>query len=233
MKLAIMQPYLFPYIGYFQLMMEADKFVVFDDVNFIKKGWVNRNNILVNNQSSGFTLNLKNASQNKLIKDIEIFEFKNWATKFLKSLELAYKKAPYFEQTYQNLEQLLNNNYNNISEICLAAIKNVCEQLYIECEIAKSSSVYNNAELKGQERILDICQQENSSHYINAIGGQDLYENKVFSTKNIKLNFLKPEIKKYTQFKHDFVAQLSIIDLMMFVDCKTIESDHLKAYSLI
>lgn len=105
MKIAVMQPYLFPYIGYFQLLNAVDMFVVFDDVNFIKKGWINRNNILVNRQKYLFTVPLKDASQNKLIKEVQIAD-DGWQEKFLKTVAQSYKKAEFFDEAFALIEKL-------------------------------------------------------------------------------------------------------------------------------
>ncbi|MDQ3534602.1 MAG: WbqC family protein, partial [Bacteroidota bacterium] len=117
MRIAIMQPYLFPYIGYFQLINAVDKFVLLDDVNFINKGWINRNKLLINGKSCYFTVPLEKASQNKLIKDILIASDANWKGKLLKSIELAYKKAPHFGQIYTLVEKIIYSNYKTISEL--------------------------------------------------------------------------------------------------------------------
>ncbi|QJX47551.1 WbqC family protein [Hymenobacter taeanensis] len=215
MKLAIMQPYLFPYIGYFQLLNIVDKFIIYDDVNFINKGWINRNNILVNNKASMFTVPLKEASQNKLIKDINVVNDNKWASKLMKSIELSYKKSPYFENVYPIVVNVIDGFSGSISTMAYDSIIQVSQYLEIYTNVVESSSVYNNAYLKGQDRILDICSKEKADCYINPIGGIDLYNKNEFNDRNIQLSFIKSNNVAYSQNSIEFVASLSIIDVLM------------------
>ncbi|HEX8397609.1 MAG TPA: WbqC family protein [Pyrinomonadaceae bacterium] len=215
MKIAVMQPYLFPYIGYFQLLNAVDKFVVFDDVNFIKKGWINRNNILVNGQKYLFTVPLKDASQNKLIKEIEIAEG-DWQKKFLKTLSQSYKKAEFFDETFALIEKTVYSGESFIAKLILGSLLLLKDALGINTEIVPSSEIYNNRELKAQDRILDICKQEKASEYVNPAGGTELYDRRNFSENGVKLFFLKPQPFTYRQFGDEFVPHLSIIDVLMF-----------------
>jgi len=226
MKLAIMQPYLFPYIGYFQLINAVDKFVVYDDVAFIKQGWINRNNILVNGAPFLFSIPVKNISSFVLIKDVEvdINKLSFWKLKFLKTIELNYKKAPNFEFTYQLLNRILATDETHIVQINLKSIVQLCEHLDIKTTIVNSSTIYNNAELKSVQRVIDICKKENATHYINAIGGKDIYSKELFNSENINLKFIQSNQLIYKQFDKPFVANLSIIDLLMFNDKKDIQT---------
>ena len=219
MKLAIMQPYLFPYIGYFQLVAAVNKFVIYDDVNFIKGGWINRNNILINKKSNLFTVPLNKASSNTLINETTInLKFYNiWKVKFLRSIEQSYKKSPYFTDVYNLIENVLEINENDlISELAVNSIKNVCDYLQLDTEICETSENYNNKIKSGQERVLDICGIEKASQYINPIGGIELYSKKTFKENGIVLNFIKSKPIIYTQFDNDFSPWLSIIDVLMF-----------------
>ena len=219
MKVAIMQPYFFPYIGYFQLVAAVNKFVIYDDVNFIKGGWINRNNVLINKKSNLFTVPLIKASSNTLINDTKInLKFYNiWKVKFLRSLEQSYKKAPYFTEVYNLIENVLEINENDlISELAVNSIKNVIDYLQLDTEICETSENYNNKTKSGQERVLDICGIEKASQYINPIGGIELYSKKTFKENGIALNFIKSKQIIYTQFDNDFSPWLSIIDVLMF-----------------
>jgi hypothetical protein len=215
MRLAIMQPYIFPYIGYFQLINAVDKFVIYDDVNYINKGWINRNNILVNNKACLFTVPLKDASQNRLIKDIEVLN-DDWKLKFLKTVEMAYKKAPKFQDVFPLIKNVVQTNTVHISELAYTSLRLVAE--YLECSIMfeVTSSVYENATLKAQNRILDICLKEKASQYINPIGGVEIYSKDLFDGSSIRLNFLKTNALSYKQFGPDFTPNLSMIDTLMF-----------------
>jgi len=232
MTIAIMQPYIFPYIGYFQLINAVDKFVMYDDVNFINKGWINRNQILVSGKPHLFTIPLKDASQNKLIYEVELSVTEPWKKKFLKTVQQSYQKAPNYQKVFLLIEEIVNFDSKTIAEITLYAIKKVCGHMNITTEIVNSSSIYNNTELKGQERILDICRQENAAHYINPIGGMELYEKNKFEKENIRLNFIKSVASPYPQFKNAFVPWLSIIDILMFNDDENI-AKLLKEFELI
>jgi hypothetical protein len=219
MKLGIMQPYLFPYIGYFQLISAVDKFVVYDDVNFIKAGWINRNNLLINKSKNLFTVPLKNVSTFSLINETKINRnlYGFWKTKLLKSIEFSYKKAPYFDPVYSIVKNVLDSHEeDNISKIAVSSIKTVNNYLDLNTEINDTSTIYNNENLKGQERVLDICIIENAKQYINLIGGVELYSKDNFIKRGIILNFMKSNPIFYNQFHNEFVPSLSIIDVLMF-----------------
>jgi len=232
MKLAIMQPYIFPYIGYFQLIKAVDKFVIYDDVNFINRGWINRNRILVNGKDSLFTIPLKEASQNKLINEIEVNWDDAWKSKWLKTLEQSYKKAPYFQQVRPIIEQTLEQEKTIFSEIIVENLKLINAYLGITTEIISSSSIYQNTELKAQTRIVDICLKEKANHYINPIGGIELYQKEVFEEQGMQLNFIKSKSVQYPQLKNDFVPWLSIIDVLMFNSVEQIQT-FLDSYELV
>ena len=216
MKLGIMQPYFMPYIGYFQLICAVDLFVVYDDVNYIKKGWINRNNLLVNDQKKMFNIPLKKVSQNKYINEIEIDNESNWKQNLLKTIGFSYKKAPFYQDVYQVLETIILNEENNLSKFNLNSLREVCRYLSIKTEIIQSSDLEKNNELKGQYKIIKICNILNADKYINAIGGIDLYDRQSFLDNGINLRFIKPKSIIYAQFKNDFLPWLSIIDVMMF-----------------
>jgi hypothetical protein len=231
MKLAIMQPYIFPYIGYFQLISAVDKFVILDDVNFIMRGWINRNRILVNGKDHLFTIPLKKASQNKLIFECELVEG-NWNAKFLKTIEICYNKAPFYSDCFGVISSILSTSENNLSKLLSFQLKEICNYLNIKTEIVDSSRLYSNRHLKAQEKIIDICNKESADNYYNAIGGKELYDLEEFKKNNIKLRFLRTRPQKYFQFNNDFLPFLSIIDIMMFNDKDTI-SGFLNEYELI
>ncbi|MDZ7898211.1 MAG: WbqC family protein [Arcicella sp.] len=232
MKLAIMQPYIFPYIGYFQLIKAVDKFVLYDDVNFINKGWINRNRILLNGKDSMFTIPLKDASQNKLINEIDVNWDDNWKNKFLKTTEQSYKKAPFYAETLQIINETFYSDQKQFSEVIELNLRLICKYLEIQTEIISSSSLYQNTDKKAQERILDICLQEKASHYINPIGGLELYDKEVFAKENLQMNFIKSLAVEYKQFKNEFVPWLSMIDVLMFNSKEEI-NEFLNNYELV
>lgn len=214
--IAIMQPYFLPYIGYFQLMASVDKFVVFDDVNFINRGWVNRNQLLLNGGAHTFTVPLRGASQNRLICEIELVNEQNWRDKLLRTIRQAYGHAPYYIKVSALLEGLINYPLIQLDEFLLNSLREVVRYLSLEVEIVNTSRIYKNAHLKGQERILDICRQEQADIYINPIGGIDLYDRASFSKQELSLYFLRSRPVSYSQGKGGHVAWLSIMDVLMF-----------------
>ena len=223
---AVMQPYIFPYIGYFQMVAAVDKFIFYDDVNFIKQGWINRNKILVSNSEFVFTVPLKKASSFNLIKDTEINPdlYQKWKPKFLQTLDQSYKKAPFFMEAYSVIEEILNKECTKISSLAIHSVKDLAAYLQLNTEFSVSSEAYENRGLERQERLLDICKTENASHYINAVGGQELYNKEDFQQVGVTLNFIKTLPIEYKQFKNEFVPWLSIIDVMMFNSKEDIRS---------
>ena len=232
MKLAIMQPYLFPYIGYFQLIQAADRFVVYDDVNYIKGGWINRNRILIGGEARYFTLPPRGASPNKRIYEIPLGDVAFWRKKFLKALQQEYRRAPHFEETFGLVEKLCHYETGNLAEFLLNSLKGVCEWLGIETEVVPSSRAYGNAKLRGQARVLDICLREKADVYINPIGGRSLYSADEFRERGVELRFLESRTVEYPQDRREFVPQLSIVDVMMF-NPKSRIREMLGAYSLV
>jgi hypothetical protein len=233
MKVAIMQPYLFPYIGYFQLINAVDTFVFLDDVNYIKKGWINRNRILVNGKESMFTVPVKKASQNKLINEIEVVLDGNWIEQFYKTLEQNYSKAPNFDDTFLLIQTIFNSGFSTISDLVIASVSHICLNLGMEKNFQISSELYS--ETQGQEksdRLINITKQCKYNHYINPIGGLDLYSKQDFKKENIDLFFLKSDLPEYKQFNTSFVPGLSIIDIMMFNEPEQIRY-MLNQYTLI
>lgn len=213
MKLGIMQPYFFPYIGYWQLLNYVDTYVVYDDVNYIKRGWINRNFILANGNKTLLTLQLKKASQNKLINEIEIGDNFN---KKLKTISQAYSKAPFFDSIFPIIESLFMSSESNLAFFLFESIKKISEYLEIKTSILLSSSLQKDDSLSGQDKIVNICQKLEADTYVNAIGGQDLYSKNIFLENNIKLDFLKSNSIEYPQFNNEFIANLSMIDVLMF-----------------
>jgi hypothetical protein len=225
-----MQPYLFPYIGYFQLIHAVDTFVVFDDVNFIKRGWINRNNILMNGKSHLFTMELEGSSQNKLINQIDILERNE---KLLRSIQCCYSKAPYFRQVFPVIEDILNQKESNLASFLDYQLRVICNFFSISPKWHISSSLRKDTSLRGQDKILALCEELHATHYINLLGGKELYDRQSFVTRGIELSFIQPKLITYLQFNNEFVPQLSIIDVMMFNSLESIQSSLLKSYDLL
>lgn len=217
MKLAIMQPYFLPYLGYFQLMASVDKFVVYDDVSYIKGGWINRNNIKIQEKASLITVPLQNGRSGVPISEVLIAgrrEF--WTKKMLRTVAESYAKAPFYDQVYPMFERWLTADVEGISELNVRILGDICGYVGLNTEVVPTSKIYANSNLSSVERVLDICEREVADHYINAIGGRELYSHEVFKEKGITLNFLKPTLSSYPQGKGDFVPGLSMLDVLMW-----------------
>lgn len=216
MKIAIMQPYLFPYIGYYQLISTVDALVIFDDVNFIKKGWINRNRILLREKEYLFTLPLEKASQNKLINQIGIVTAQDCKRDLLDLFRHAYRRAPEYEKVYPLIREIILNKENILSKFVENSLRRVAGSLGIKTQFLFSSSIEKTSARKGKDKIIEICRLMHADEYINPIGGTELYDKDEFTRKGIKLSFLKTKDIIYPQFKNNFVPNLSIIDVLMF-----------------
>lgn len=224
MKLGIMQPYFLPYIGYWQLLNAVDQYVIYDDVNFIKGGWINRNNILINNEAKLFNIQMQGASSNKLINEIEVSQNQVWKKKFLKTIENSYSKAPFYKEVYPVIENIVNYDETNLAKYIYHSISKVCDYLNIHTKLIISSEVNKDNDLKGQDKVIEICKILGANEYYNAIGGQELYSYSGFKDNGISLKFLETSKIEYSQFNDKFIPNLSIIDVLMFNSKEKIKS---------
>lgn len=227
-----MQPYFFPYIGYFQLINAVDKFIILDDVNYIKKGWINRNRILLNGKDYLFTIPCEKISQNKLINEVEVIKDEKAVNKFLKTINNSYSKAPYFSEVFELVEGVFKFDKVLISELAYGSITSVLNFLGIEKNIVFSSKNYSNSEFKKADRLIDICKMNNADIFINSSGGKELYDKVEFNKNGIKIYFIKNIITPYNQFENNFIPGLSIIDVLMF-NTKDEIKEMLNQYELI
>lgn len=217
MKIAIMQPYIFPYIGYFQLVKAVDVFVFYDDVNFIKRGWVNRNNILTNNQSSLFSIPLIKASQNKMISEVDLGYDDKWLNKFYLTLEHSYKKAPYYNDVLILIKKVFNKENRTIADLAIASVELTSQYLGLSTKFELSSVSYQLSKgMDKADRLISICKEKGAGSYINPSGGKELYDKPYFQQKGVELFFIANRIGPYKQLNEDFVGGLSIIDVLMF-----------------
>lgn len=215
MRGAIMQPYFFPYIGYYQLAYEVEEFVFLDDVSFIKQGYINRNSILVDAQPHRFSLPVRGASS---FRSINEHEYVTDHGKFLKLLQQAYSKAPYFRDAMPLVEQVLRSGDGSVSRTNAASITSVFDCLGIERAFKFSSDITLPTGLKGQDRVLALCGEQGIDRYRNSIGGRQLYSHDAFASKGIELKFIQSRCAEYPQSSTEFVKNLSIIDALMNVN---------------
>lgn len=232
MKLGIMQPYFFPYIGYFNLIASVDLFILYDNIKYTKKGWINRNRMLLNGKDVMFSLPLKNDSdylpidQRNLAPDFKVNELLN-------RIKGAYRNAPYFEQTMNLVEQVLKFDDANLFRFLHRAIIKICEYFDISTEIRISSDININHNLKNQEKVIALCLKVGASTYINPIGGVDLYSRNQFKERGIDLKFIQHKPFEYKQYGEAFVPCLSIIDSMMFNSFDIVQACIMNNYELI
>lgn len=234
MKLAIMQLYFMPYIGYFQLINAVDVFVVYDNIQFTKKGWFHRNRILVNGRDKMFSVPLKKDSDyldvaQRVLADSFDIESK----RMIRRIKASYQKAPYCKEVMPLVEECFQRGSGNLFDFIHTSLKLLTQFLQIDTKIIISSSIDIDHTLKSQDKVLAICKKLNADIYINAIGGQDLYVAEAFRNEGIELRFIKTKPVEYKQFDNEFVPWLSIIDVMMFNSKKRIKEYLHDYYSLI
>lgn len=214
-----MQPYLFPYLGYFNLVKASDYFVFYDDVNFIKKGWIHRNRIIINGHEHLFTVPLHKSGQNLLINQINISNYSEFRTDFIRKITFAYKKAPFFEHGLYYLNDVFNDEFVNINELAINSVFKFCKLLEIETKFFRSSISFPETIGVGKaERLIQISHKLGVENYINAAGGKHLYCKEHFSNHGLNLQFLIPKLDEYTHFNSEaYKPGLSIIDVLMNV----------------
>jgi len=225
MKVAIMQPYFFPYIGYFQLINAVDEFIIYDNIQFTKKGWINRNRILVNGSDIYITLPLKKDSDYLDIKARFLSDdWPNERKKILNRITESYRKAPQFNFVYHIIENILMHDEKNLFSFIFNSLRQINQYLDIKTPLIVSSSIPINHDLKAGNKVIELCKARKASTYINPIGGVELYSKEEFKNEGFELQFLKANNTTYPQFKNDFVPFLSIIDVMMFNSKKDFKS---------
>lgn len=218
LKVAIMQPYFLPYIGYWQLINNVDIFVVYDDIEYSKKGWINRNRYLLNGKPETFTLPLKKDSdfldvcQRRLSDSFSIEK-----ARLTRRLGAAYGNAPYFKEGRALLADVLASREENLFQFVYQSIKYIHTRLGMASQLVVSSTLGIPRHLKGQDRVIATCRALNATEYINPIGGIELYNRTAFMDAEICLKFQKVKNYRYRQFNQEFVPHLSIIDPLMFL----------------
>ncbi|MCC7328072.1 MAG: WbqC family protein [Burkholderiales bacterium] len=221
MRVAIMQPYFFPYIGYFQLMQAVNLFIIHDRVKYAKKGWINRNRILQNGHDAVISLPLKHASDALDIRDREIAaDFDR--DRLLNRITEAYRRAPHFAQVIPIIERVIRHDDGNLFGFLRNSLLETAGYLGIETRLAAASTFAIDPSLRGQDMVIALCRKAGADVYINAIGGTELYAAAAFRSAGLELNFVRSEPFEYRQLGADFVPWLSIIDVMMFNDANAI-----------
>lgn len=235
MKLSIMQPYFLPYLGYWQLIACADTFVIYDDVNFIKGGWINRNRYLYQGEPKYFRIEMSGASPNKKINEVGLLKSPRYSPgqKLLSTFQMAYQKAPFYEESLPVLKSILLYPEDNLARYLEYSIRTLCEYLEITSKILVSSQIKEkDSSLTKEKKVINICQHLGADTYINASGGRQLYQAEDFHKAGLELLFIEMNPVSYPQFNHPFVPNLSIADVMMFNGKAKVQA-LLKEYQLV
>jgi hypothetical protein len=213
MSFAVMQPYLFPHLGYYQLVNTVDKFVFYDDVTFIKGGYINRNNILSNGKSFRFSIPVVGMSSNKLINELH---FDSNVKKTIKTFQQSYSKAPNYQNVIEIVEKVLFDQNRNVSHICSESIIYVFEYLNIDIDFFKSSDLTYDRNLSAEKKLFAISAILEDRNYINSPGGRNLYSKQNFDDNNVKLSFIDMQPVTYKQSFNEYIPNLSMIDVLMW-----------------
>ncbi len=229
---AVMQPYFFPYVGYFQLMAAVDVFVVYDNIQYTKQGWINRNRILRDGEAALLSLPLKKASDYLDVRERELAaSFRR--DKMLNQIRASYRRAPYFEATFSLIEAVVRYDDNNLFRFLHHSITRICEYLGLATVMRISSQIAIDHGLRSQEKVIALCGALGAATYVNAIGGVELYSREAFRARGIDLKFIRSLPFEYPQFGGEFVPSLSIIDVLMFNTLETVRARVAKGHELI
>lgn len=220
MRLAVMQPYFFPYLGYFSLIAATDRFVVFDPVQFIRRGWINRNQILKPDYrtSQYVTVPIAKQSRETTIRDTEIAANSDWETRIVAQLQHYKKRAPYFADVMKLLRRCFDLKTNSIVELNLHCLQIICESLEIDLDVVRFETIERDVEPAGRagEWAVNVSRVMNAKSYLNPIGGREIFDTQDFSKHGIELAFIQNQLTSYCQNNSQFIPGLSILDVMLF-----------------
>jgi hypothetical protein len=215
MTLALMQPYAFPYLGYFQLMGAVDRFVLLDDVNYINAGWINRNRLMGSSGPLRFTLPIEGASQNRRLGELQLVSGPLWQDKLLRTIEQSYSRSPGFAHAWPVVEAVLRFPERRLTDWLRHSLERVCAALGVNTPMVSAAAVHPAGAARGQRRVVEICLREGATDYVNSDGGRALYTPDAFANEGVRLHFLTHHPRPYPQRGAAFVERLSIIDVMM------------------
>lgn len=233
MRIVIMQPYFFPYLGYFQLLAASDAFIVYDNAQYIKGGWINRNRILMNGKPGWITMPVEAGSASLSIRDRKYSFEDRIAKNMLRRIAYAYRSAPNFDRIVKLVDDVLSYPDPNVAFFNVNLLRKVASYLDITTPIFLSSDLSLDTSITGaQARVIDICKKVDTTTYINPIGGKKLYSGEDFAKVGMDLRFLSCRASAYEQFGNEFVGDLSIIDVMMFNGIQSIKI-MLEEYDLV
>ncbi|MCC9602035.1 WbqC family protein [Stieleria sp. JC731] len=231
-RIGIMQPYFFPYVGYYQLISAVDAFVVYDNLKYTKKGWINRNRYLEGGRDVTFTIPLQKGSDELHIN--QRFVADNFdRLKLVRRVGQAYRKAPNYDSTILLFEKAVMNRKTNLFDFIFDSLLLLVEHLDLKTELIRSSEIAIDHQLRSQDKVIAICRALDATTYINAIGGQTLYASETFRQHGMDLRFIRSEDLQYSQFGQPFQAWLSILDVLMFNSLDRVRSYIADGYDLV
>lgn len=214
-------------------MSAVDGFVIYDNIQYTKKGWIKKNRFLSNGKAETFSLPLKKDSSLLNINDRYLSgDFEKEAARLLRQILGAYKKAPNFEATFTLFEKCLTYENKNLFDFIYNSIIVIKQYLKIKAKIIISSSLDIDHSLSSANKVKAICHNLEAKKYINPIGGLELYSKEDFIRQNIILNFHQAKPFKYNQFGNEFIPWLSILDVLMFNDNEKIKT-YLNCFEII
>lgn len=220
MIVGIMQPYFFPYLGYFQLMAAVDHFVIYDDAQYMKGGWINRNRLLHEGTPHWWTRAIRRDDFRLPIMD-RYYEDEGNAGFLMDRIRHYYRKAPYFSPVSSFIECLMATTEANVARFNETSLKAIAAHLGIRCSFSRASDL-GLSQSSGEEKVIRICERLAATRYVNASGGRSLYSSARFGSEGIELRFLQPQLQPYPQPEGTFVPGLSIVDVLMYNDAATV-----------
>lgn len=223
MTLGIMQPYFMPYIGYISLIKHTDRFILFDTVQFIRHGWIERNRMLKQNEGWQYIQVplIKHDGRDTLIKDIKINNKEDWKRKILAQIQHYKKVTPYYRRVVALLEDIFANDFEDITTLNKVSLECICKYLGFERNLEIFSQMHLDIDAANapDEWALNICKAiDGTTEYINPIGGLSFFDRNKYENAGIKISFQQMEITQYSQKRDVFEPGLSILDVMMWND---------------
>lgn len=217
MRIALMQPYFMPYVGYFQLMAAVDLFILYDDVEYSKGGWINRNRILLSGEPRFLTVSLERSSHSSRINERRISTVYDCA-KSMRLLDAAYARAPYWNSLRDDVQGLMCHRSRSLVQFNARGLDFIARLLGLSTPMCLSSDTLPNVYSSGSQRVLDLCHAVGATEYINAIGGLALYSIESFRQQGVDLKFLRSRLSPYNQGGYaNFVPALSILDALAWI----------------
>lgn len=214
---SLMQPYLFPYLGYFQLIAASSLFILGDSLQYTRRGWINRNRLLVGGQPWQFSVPLEQGARSQAINQRLLSEqMRLTSQRLLHTIRHSYHRAPCYPQVFPLVEEILENPERNLAHFTEHSIRRICNYLEIDTPIARISDMGLAGDIDREQRLIHVVKRSGGNVYLNPEGGRHLYSPDVFHSHGVELRFLRMDEFSYRQFDDDFVPSLSIIDVLMF-----------------